>query len=269
MQDNLLLFDIGNTTMKVGVSVGGVRRQYTLPTDAGQTADSLGLNLLLLLREAGVAPGSLSACIAASVVPVLDPLLKAACARFIGCPVLFAPQDLPIPLENRYRNPREVGADRLVAGWAARRRKPDAGSLVVVDFGTAVTFDCIEGDAYLGGLIFPGPMTALKALASSTAKLPSISLETEALEPEPCQDTATSIRHGIVFGFAAMVDGLVGQLSRQMQGPCAVVATGGFAQTMARVSRSLGDVAPGLLLDGLEMLYKLQQQRHQQARRQS
>ena len=269
MGKNLLLFDVGNTTTKVGLDGGAGMRQFSFRTDSRLTPDDIGMKLLFLLDRAGIAPESLAACVAASVVPVLDPLLKAACARFIGCPVLFAPQDLPIPLENRYRNPREVGADRLVAAWAARRRKPDVPSLVVVDFGTAVTFDCIEGDAYLGGLIFPGPMTALKALASSTAKLPSISLETEALEPEPCQDTATSIRHGIVFGFAAMVDGLVEQLSRQMQGPCAVVAAGGFAQTMARVSRSLGDVAPGLLLDGLEMLYELQQQRHQQARRQS
>ena len=93
-------------------------------------------------------------------------------ARYLDRPLYCAPDDLPIPLENRYERPSEVGADRLVGAFAARRLCPDAASLLVVDFGTAVTFDCVSGQAYLGGLIFPGPATALAALSREAAKLP-------------------------------------------------------------------------------------------------
>lgn len=256
MQPELLLFDIGNTSIKVGLAnERHVLTSYTLPANAGHTSDSLGLTLLSLLRHADTDMAKLKACVASSVVPGFDPLLREAVARYLDRPLYCAPDDLPIPLENRYERPSEVGADRLVGAFAARRLCPDAASLLVVDFGTAVTFDCVSGQAYLGALIFPGPATALAALSREAAKLPRVNLDIRAQEPAPGRDTTTSIQHGLVFGFVCMVEGLTQRLKRQMPGPIKVLATGGFAASIARVSPVFDHVLPALLLDGLRRLY--------------
>ena len=252
----ILLLDIGNTAVKIGLADRErVREIYALRTDPGQTADDFGLSLLGVLRHAGVAPDAVRACAVASVVPDFDPILRGAVARYVGCPLLAGGEELRIPLDNRYEHPAEVGADRLVGAYAARRRHPEAPSLLVVDFGTAVTFDCVEGDAYLGGLIFPGPRTALSALAREAAKLPRVSLTVSAPAPAPGRNTATSIQHGLVFGFACLVEGLVDKLRRQMAGPAVVLGTGGFAADIARVSGVFDEVLPSLLLEGLRRLY--------------
>lgn len=252
----VLLFDIGNTSIKVGLaSREAVLTSYTLRTDAGQTADSLGLTLLTLLSHAAVPVGAICACVASSVVPALEPLLQQACRRYIGHNLLFAPHDIPVPLVNEYERPHEVGADRLVGAYAARRLFPDAPALIAIDFGTAVTFDCIVGNRYLGGLIFPGPLTALAALASNAARLPRVNLDVQSTEPAVGKSTSTSIQHGLIFGFASMVEGLTARLRRQMPKDVVVVATGGFAADMARVSACFDHVLPTLLLDGLRRLY--------------
>ena len=205
MQPELLLFDIGNTCIKVGLADSrGVMTSYNLRTDPAQTSDSLGLTLLELLRHAGAEP-RFTACVASSVVPGFDPLLREAVQRYLGCPLWMVPQDMPIPLQNHYERPQEVGADRLVGAYEARRLHPGPESLIVVDFGTAVTFDCISGNAYLGGLIFPGPRTAISALARETAQLPRVNLDVDALEPAPGRSTSVSIQHGLVFGLACPV----------------------------------------------------------------
>lgn len=251
----LALFDLGNTALKIGLSPSGAgMRCYSLPTRESQTADSLGLSLLAVMGHAGLGAGDLEACVACSVVPALDPLLREAVGRYLGCPVYFACQDLPVPLENRYGRPAEVGADRLVGAYAARRLEPESRSLVVVDFGTAVTFDCVRDMAFVGGLIFPGPATALGALFHNTAKLPMVGLEVEPAAPILCRDTATSIQHGLVFGYAGMVESLCMRLKGQI-GPARVLAAGGFAREMARFTDIFDAVRPGLLLDGLRLLY--------------
>lgn len=256
MQAQLLLFDIGNTSIKVGLAdENHVLTSYTLPANVAQTADSLGLILLSLLHHAGAAPDGFAACVVSSVVPGIDPLLREAVARYAGCPLLRAAEDLPIPLENRYERPGEVGADRLVAAYAGRRLYPDAKSLIVADFGTALTLDCVSGDAYLGGLIFPGPGTALAALSSHAAKLPHVNMEVRAQEPSPGRDTVTSIQHGLFFGYVSLSEGLCGRLRRQLAAPVRVVATGGFAASIARVSAVFDAILPALLLEGLRRLY--------------
>lgn len=131
---NLILVDVGNTTMKIGVVHDGLREVYSLQTNSGQTSDTLGLSLVELLRHAGCEKETFSACVVCSVVPAMDPLFRAAIARFVGCPIFFAPRDLPVPLENRYHRAEQVGADRLVAAYAARVLHPETPALVVVDF---------------------------------------------------------------------------------------------------------------------------------------
>lgn len=201
------LFDIGNTNIKIGFADDtGILQQFTLPTNPRETADSLGIALEGVRMRLGLAPGAIAGCVGSSVAPAITPLVQGACARFWGVDLLLAPEDIPIPLENHYERPLEVGADRLVGAYAARCLLPDAPSIISVDYGTATTFDCVAGKAYLGGLICPGVHTALDALASRAAKLQSIALRFDAAEPQPGRSTATSINHGFVFGFAAMTE---------------------------------------------------------------
>ncbi len=253
----ILYFDIGNTSIKVGVSRNGdTPAVYTLPTDAGLTADALGLSLLALVRREGLEPEACAACVGSSVVPPVSRLARGACERFFGRPLLLAPEDLPIPLENRYARPHEVGADRLVGAYAARRLFPDAPALICVDYGTATTFDCVAGDAYLGGLICPGALSAAQALSSRTAKLPQVDLAVEADRPEPGTSTSQSLSHGFVFGFAAMTEGLCARLAEGLPGPVTIIGTGGFAADLARVARCFDAVRPNLLMEGLRLLYE-------------
>ncbi len=263
MDATLLLFDVGNTGVKVGLaSEEAVLAGYTLHTDAGQSSDDFGLKLCTMLRHAGLEPGRIRACAACSVVPAWNRALKEMCLRYFGLPLLFAPGDIDIPLRNHYARPSEVGADRLVGAYAARRFFPEPKSLICVDFGTAVTFDCITDSSYLGGLIFPGVRTAAAALAGAAAKLPHVSLEAEEDEPVPGRDTATSINHGILFGYAALVEGLCGRLARRLEPPAFVLATGGFAGEMRRLTSCFDAVMPGLLPEGLRLLYMEYAKKH-------
>lgn len=259
MSITTLLFDIGNTNIKIGFAGNtGIMAQYTLPTDSRQTADGIGLALEGLCRHMGVAPESLEACVASSVAPVIAHLVRKACKTFLGRTVLFAPEDLPIPMENRYARPQEVGADRLVGAYAARRLMPEAKSIISVDYGTATTFDFVTGDVYLGGLICPGVYSSVEALASRTAKLPHIALDIDAQEPAIGRSTTDSINHGFVFGFAAMTEGLCARLAKTLPGPLEVIATGGFAASLARVTSCFTHIRPDLLLEGLRILYREQ-----------
>ncbi len=256
MNEALFLFDIGNTNIKIGLADrSGLRQTYVLPSDRDQTPDSLGLRFLDVARHAGVDPRDIRACVGSSVVPSMDPLVRQACHRYLDRPLLLAPENIPVPLENRYTHPEQVGADRLVAAFAARRLYPAPRSLVSVDYGTATTFDCVQGEAYLGGLICPGVHSAAGALASRTAKLPRISLEVAEDMPVVGKDTSTSLNHGFIFGFAAMSEGLCSRLATVLEGPMEIVAAGGFAQSIARVATCFDHVRPDLLLEGLRLLY--------------
>lgn len=256
VRPEVLLFDIGNTSIKIGLADRQkVLASYTLCTDTRQTADNLGLTLLTLLGHAGVSAGQIVACAASSVSPAFEPLLRDAVGRYLGCPLYRVGRDLEVPLQNCYERPEEVGEDRLVGAYAARRLYPQTPSLLVVDFGTAMTIDCVRGDAYMGGLIFPGPRTALAALSREAARLPRIDLEVSAAQPEPGRSTAMSMKHGLVFGFVCMVEGLTARLRQQMPSPAAVLGTGGFAASIAGISPVFDRVLPMLLLEGLRLLY--------------
>ena len=177
MPGNRILIDVGNTTMKIAFAAASGMQSCFLETDCRQSADSLGLSLMRLLDGSGLARESVSACAVCSVVPAMDVLLEQAVAQHVGCPLYFAPRDLPVPLENRYKNPALLGADRLVAAWAARELYPESPALVILDFGTVVSCDCVQGNVFLGGLLFPGLKAALAAMAQNAAKLPDVSLE--------------------------------------------------------------------------------------------
>jgi type III pantothenate kinase len=250
-----LLLDVGNTNTKIGVARDAeILGAYSLPTMAGSTSDAWGLRLLQILALHGLGAQELSAWIVASVVPPVSLSLRRAGERFCGCPVLFVPEDIALPLENRYGRPGEVGADRLVGAFAARGMFAGR-SLIVVDFGTATTFDCVQDHAYLGGLICPGLHSSAAALSMKTAKLPSISLEDAPDAPRIGRSTSESLRHGLIFGFAAMVDGLCQRLKEQLPPPVEVIATGGPARPLLPVCTGIDHYCPDLLLQGLLRAY--------------
>ncbi len=264
--DILILLDVGNTNVKIGFARTGKGQgaeavsSYALPTSqsAGpgglDTPDSWGLKLLDLCRVEGVQPGQIVGFVASSVVPPMNPVLSRAARRFFGREVRFVPGDIPLNIENRYARPAEVGADRLVTAYAARCRST-AHTLVVVDFGTATTFDCVQGGAYLGGLICPGVLSSARALATGTAKLPHITLEIDqAGGLHIGRSTSESLNQGLIYGFGAMVDGLITRLAETLgvtAGDLHCIGTGGFAARIAQVCPAMDEVCEDLLLEGL------------------
>ncbi len=259
-----LLVDVGNTALKIGLAnQDGLVTTFSLPTDPTQGGDLLGLRLLELFRQAqreGSADSKEpdtppNACLISSVVPRMNPLLQYACERFLHVQARFAHRDVPVPLENRYERPAEVGADRLVAAFAARRLFPDVRGVISVDFGTATTFDCVSENKYLGGLICPGVLSSLHALATNTAQLPQIPLTTDEHTLAIGRNTVTSLNQGFLFGFAAMTDGLCARLKTMLPSPCKVVATGGFASALFGMSEHINELKPDLILEGLRLLH--------------
>ena len=253
-----LILDVGNTSVKVGIAdERSLKTSYALPTDSVQGGDLLGLRLDGLIKQAvrETGPLDIRCCLASSVVPGMDPLLKYACQRFLNVTVRFAHKDVPIPMENHYERPSEVGADRLVAAYAARNIFPDSPGIISIDFGTATTFDCVAHNAYMGGLICPGMLSALNALSQKTAQLPRIPLTVDNTELSPGRSTVTSMNQGFLFGFAAMSEGLCGRLADVLPKPCKVVATGGFAHAVAKVCKCFDAVCPDLILEGLRTLW--------------
>lgn len=250
-----LLIDVGNTNIKFGLGDRNkVVQVFVLPTDLDDTADSLGLKIKSLLATFEQEP-KIEAWVVSSVVPLMDAILEQAAYTYGKCPLYFVPRDLPLSIENRYERPQEVGADRLVGAFGVRKCFPEPTSLVLIDFGTATTFDCIQEQAYLGGLICPGISSSLKALSLNTAKLPQISLDTSVDKLEIGRSTKESLKQGLLFGFASMVDGLIEKLEKILKSPLKVVATGGLAPLIATLSKRIDLVYPEIILEGLRIAY--------------
>lgn len=252
----VLLFDVGNTNLKLCLAdQDGLGRSYSLPSTNRETADSLGLAIAAICRREGVAEEDVRAWVLSSVVPPLNSLLTGACRRFFSCPALFVPVDIPLSLENGYARPQEVGADRLLGSYAARTLHDDP-TLIIVDFGTATTFDCVQGNKYLGGLICPGVLSSVTALGTQTAKLPQISLELGGQDMDIGTSTRQSLNHGVLYGFASMLEGLTARLKKRLSDPAArVIATGGFAAQIAAITTCIDELAPDLLMQGLWTAY--------------
>ncbi len=254
MSEMLLLLDVGNTNIKCGfANEDGVSSSYVMPTDNSATADSLGLTLCGFARHAGIPPEDVTGVGISSVSPPLNPRIAEACERYFGHPARFVPETIPVPLENRYARPHEVGADRLTAAFAARRLSA-APAVIAVDFGTATTFDCVVGNAFVGGLICPGLMTSLRALSKDTAKLPHIALTPGDGTLNIGVSTAECINQGFLFGFADMVEGVAGRLKKHLGEGTEVIATGGFAHKLAPLCPCFTQVRSDLLLEGLRVM---------------
>lgn len=250
----LLVVDVGNTHTVLGLYDGQrLVHDFRVETAKGRTTDEYHVLLLSLLAIADVPRSDVTASILSSVVPPLNETLVEAVDRAFDHEMLVVGPGIKTGMPILYDDPREVGADRIVNAVAAYER---AGSAcIVVDFGTATTFDCISARGeYLGGAIAPGMEISADALFSHAAKLPSIEI---AKPPRTVgRNTIESMRAGIVYGYVGLVDALVERLRSEVRSPCAVIATGGLATLVEPESRTIDDVEEYLTLEGLRLLYE-------------
>jgi type III pantothenate kinase len=250
----ILVGDVGNTSTVLGAWINGeLKSRFRFRTEPRRMEGEYALLLkgFLDLEELPLP----QAALISSVVPAVDGELAAALKRLFGLQPLLV-QAEHTGLEVLVDHPAEVGIDRLVNAVGALRRPGVPRYQVIIDFGTATTFDLVEAPSrYLGGAIAPGPRTAAEALARNTAKLPQIDLR----PPRQVigKNTEEALRSGIVLGYASLIEGMIERF-RQALGPLGVLATGGFASTLAPLCPSLETVDPDLTLKGLYAIWQAQ-----------
>ena len=239
---NILAIDIGNTSAHLALySNGRFGTEFRVPTAQLQ-------QLAATQIRKRVSPKNLTAAVIASVVPEAGRRLKKIISDEFGFPVWLIGKDVPVPIVNRYKNPRQVGIDRLLNAYAAYRLYRRA--LVIIDFGTAITFDIVSKKGeYLGGIIAPGIEISLEALFQKTALLPKIRLR----HPSSLigRDTVESIRVGCSVGIGGLCDRVIERLRRTSLRNPLVIATGGYARFMRRYCKSIDKIDDQLVLKGI------------------
>jgi len=251
----LLTIDLGNTNLTLGLYDGeDLGPRWRLATVHDRMPDEYGLQILGLLSHAGHTPGNLTGVCLASVVPPLTGRLVEACRNYLSQEPLVVDAGVKTGVRIRYEDPRAVGADRIVDAAAVQRYY--GGPACVVDFGTATTFDAIsaEGD-YLGGAIAPGIGIAAEALYLRTAKLARVDL---GRPPSVIgRNTVHALQSGLLFGYVALVEGMVARFRSELGAKMKVIATGGLAEIIARETSVLEIIAPWLTLDGLRIVWDM------------
>jgi type III pantothenate kinase len=254
----LLAIDIGNTNIVLGVFEGAaLGRNWRLATARERTADELGLMVSDLLERAQIPAPAIDGVVLASVVPQLTGPMMEMSARYLGLTPLNVEPGIDLGMPNLYAHPSEVGADRLVNGIAAYEAygRGRGVPLVVLDFGTATTFDAISAQGeYLGGVICPGIQISADALFERAARLPRIDVRKPANVIG--RTTVTSMQAGLFFGYVGMVEGLVRRLRAELGGKAFCVATGGLAEVIAPETDVVDAVDRDLTLQGLRIVWE-------------
>lgn len=251
----ILAVDIGNTNIVLGVyRQRTLLHHFRISTARSSTVDEYGVLIHNLFSMSGLSLKEVEGVIISSVVPPLVQVIVEMCNKYIGKEPLLVGPGIKTGLNLRYENPREVGADRIVNAVAAIEQYKCP--LVVVDFGTATTFDCIDAGAnYLGGAIVPGLGISTEALYQRASKLPRIELE----KPKKVigRNTVHAMQAGIIFGYAGQVEGIVRRIKQEMNAKeLKVIATGGLAPLIAGETDCIDEVNPLLTLEGLRIVYE-------------
>ena len=252
----LLAIDVGNSNLTLGLFDGEqLKQHWRLETSSRRTSDEYGLLVTQLLRNSQYNNDDLDAVIIASVVPNLTPQLEQFVESTFGLRAMVVGPGLKTGMKISYNPPKDVGADRIVNGVAAYHLCQSA--CIVVDFGTATTFDSIgEGGQYEGGAIAPGVQISMDALFQRAAKLPKV----DVTRPSKVvgKSTVESMQAGAFFGYVGLVDGLVERMKAEMGAQnIQVFATGGLATNIAKESSTIDKVYENLTLDGLRLIYEL------------
>lgn len=250
-----LAIDVGNTNTVLGVYQDAeLIGHWRMSSQPGRTTDEMKVFLRGFFESEGMSTSEVGSIAIASVVPALTPMFEQVVrCLFKIAPLIIGP-GVRTGMSIRYDDPREVGADRIVnaVGAYAKHKK----ELIVVDFGTATTFDCVTAEgAYLGGIIAPGVGVSMDALFQKASKLPKVAME----KPPHVigRNTVHAMQSGLYYGYAAMVDGLIDRLTSELGGTPVVIATGGVAPLIFPETRTIAHIDEYLTLEGLRLIYEL------------
>lgn len=257
----LLAIDAGNTNVVFALVDGmDIRTRWRIATDARRTADEYAVWLNQLLQLEGFTMADVSAVIVATVVPRALHNLEVLATKYFRVDPIIAGQGVAAwGIDLDVEEPASVGADRVVNAIAAHQMVQ--GDLIVIDFGTATTFDVVDyNGAYKGGIIAPGINLSLDALVSAAAKLPRIAIEAPADTSVIGRTTEAQMHIGVFWGYVAMIEGLVARMRAQVGRPAKVVSTGGLAVLFDKHTSIFDLIAPDLTINGLAVLYNRSQQ---------
>ncbi len=250
----LLALDVGNTHIAIGLFKGkDLKGHWRITTYPLRTSDEYAMLMIGLFHSSGFDHQTVQAVICSCVVPPLTPIFARMGQKFFNKDPQFVSHEMDTGLKICIDQPQEAGADRIVNAVAGYNLYGE--SLIIVDFGTATTVCAVSSQGeYLGGTISPGLLISSDALFSRTAKLPKVEL----LQPKTVigKNTTHSMQSGLLFGFAAMVDGLILRMKQEMGGNPRVIATGGLAHLILPISQVIQEVQPYLTLEGLRLLYE-------------
>jgi type III pantothenate kinase len=256
----LLALDVGNTNVTIGVFDGEKTcATWRMATDKERLADEYAVMLMGLLGTEKIEPKAIKEAVMASVVPDLVPVFERLCQRYFGVDPVVVGTGTRTGVRVMYDNPREVGADRIVDVVAAMHLYGPP-PLIIVDFGTATVFDAVsaEGD-YLGGALAPGIGIAAEALFERAAKLYRVELE----RPKSAigKNTVAAIQSGTLWGYVGLLEGMVARFKKELGGSARVIATGGWAQRLAKETQVFDAVDENLTLTGLRLIHEMNQRR--------
>jgi type III pantothenate kinase len=254
----LLAIDAGNTNLVFALVAGGeIKARWRIATDPRRTADQYAVWLHQLLELEGYAKGDVDAVIIGTVVPRALHNLEVLASKYFHIEPLIAGEGAAAwPLRLDVDEPQSVGADRALNAIAAHAKH--AGDLIVVDFGTATTFDLVDGSgAYKGGIIAPGINLSLDALVNAAAKLPRIAIEAPDDTSVIGRTTESQMQIGIYWGYVAMIEGLIARMKSELGRPVTVVATGGLADLFDKRTNVFDAIEPDLTIQGLGLLYDI------------
>jgi type III pantothenate kinase len=253
----LLAIDCGNTNIVFALFEGdALKGEWRSSTHLDRTADDLGVWLLQVMGLNGLDRSAVDGSIIASVVPSLDFTLKSMCRRYFDRdPMIVGAAGVDIGIGVKMDNPEEVGADRLVDAVAAHARY--GGPLIVIDFGTATTFNVIDADGnFCGGALAPGANLSMEALHMAAAKLPRIAIAKPLGGLAIGKSTLAAMRSGIYWGYVAMIEGMVARIESEFGSKMTVVATGGLSPLFIEATDRIQHLDTGLTMRGLRLIYE-------------